>query len=455
MQSIWRDSIVYSFAIILHRSLNFILVLLFVSGLSKANYGTYELYISILTFSSLIIALELAQGCGRLINEVNSLQKNMIFSMSFYTIIFLGLAFLTISSFGLLDSLWFYLFSEKIKISPLFYAVANIPFFALFTFLLFTLYLVIFLELSLSLLFLGNLIMNVLGCLISIYLLRTRFTLNFDFSLYKKILNFSLPFIPASILLIAILITDRFMLDWFLDRSQVGEYSFAYRISNIAVLTFAGIQSALSPLIMKYHDSLNFRKEFNNILHIFLTYSHIFLFGLLLLIPSFLNYFSTFQAYESSLVVLIYLIPALFLSQIYIFLPGPVIAKKTSVYIYVNLISFLANICLNFFLIPRFGLVGAAIATLITYVVSISLLLIFSRNFFMPSVKKSFFVILLSCWLLIFLLWLMPGVHIYSFSLFNRSLLYLIFSIIIIKASGFSPSSFIQSLKNFIYGQGS
>jgi O-antigen/teichoic acid export membrane protein len=480
MQSIWRDSIVYSFAIILHRSLNFILVLLFVSGLSKANYGTYELYISILTFSSLIIALELAQGCGRLINEVNSLQKNMIFSMSFYTIIFLGLAFLTISSFGLLDSLWFYLFSEKIKIAPLFYAVVNIPFFALFTFLqiqlrwefrrfaylfssllplflflLFISYLVIFLELSLSLLFLGNLIMNVLGCLISIYLLRTRFTLNFDFSLYKKILNFSLPFIPASILLIAILITDRFMLDWFLDRSQVGEYSFAYRISNIAVLTFAGIQSALSPLIMKYHDSLNFRKEFNNILHIFLTYSHIFLFGLLLLIPSFLNYFSTFQAYESSLVVLIYLIPALFLSQIYIFLPGPVIAKKTSVYIYVNLISFLANICLNFFLIPRFGLVGAAISTLITYVVSISLLLIFSRNFFMPSVKKSFFVILLSCWLLIFLLWLMPGVHIYSFSLFNRSLLYLIFSIIIIKASGFSPSSFIQNLKNFFYGQGS
>ena len=78
MQSIWSDSIVYSFAIILHRSLNFILVLLFVSGLSKSEYGTYELYISILTLCSLIIALELAQGCGRLINEVNELQKNII-----------------------------------------------------------------------------------------------------------------------------------------------------------------------------------------------------------------------------------------------------------------------------------------------------------------------------------------------------------------------------------------
>ena len=78
MKSIWGDSFVYLIAMILHRSLNFILVLLFVSGLSKSEYGTYELYISILTLCSLIIALELAQGCGRLMNEVNELQKNII-----------------------------------------------------------------------------------------------------------------------------------------------------------------------------------------------------------------------------------------------------------------------------------------------------------------------------------------------------------------------------------------
>ena len=475
MQSIWSDSIVYSFAIILHRSLNFILVLLFVSGLSKSEYGTYELYISILTLCSLIIALELAQGCGRLINEVNELQKNIIFSMSLFTIIILGAVFLVISTFGLLDNLWSYLFKDKLNDSPIFYAVLNIPLFALFTFLqiqlrwefrrfayffssilplilflLFISYLAIFMELSLSYLFLGNLVMNTLGCFICIYLLRARLTLSLDLNLYKKILNFSLPFIPASILLIAILITDRFMLDWFLDRSQVGEYSFAYRVSNIAVLTFAGIQSALSPLIMKHHDGFNFRDDFNKILHIFLTYSHIFLFGLLLLMPTFLDYFSSFEAYQSSLGILIYLVPALFLSQIYIFLPGPVIAKKTTLYIYVNLISFVTNISLNFFLIPYYGIFGAAISTLMTYMISILLLLIFSRNLFLPAIKNSFLITLLFCWVFIFLLWLMPQVQIYKFNFISRTALYFIFSMIILRAGGFSPITFFKSFKALV-----
>ena len=478
MQSIWRDSLIYFLSIIFHRALNFILVLLFVSGLSKSEYGTYELYISILTLFSMIISLELAQGCGRLINEVNDFQKNILFSMSIYSISFLGLVFFFISTIGLIDSLWVHLFSEKHNIKTLLYASANVAFFALFAFfqiqlrwefrklqyviasliplflfLLVVLYCVIFLELTVHLLLFLNLLMNIFGCLICVYFFRSRFVLGFKIDLFINILKISLPFIPASILLIAILITDRFMIDFFLDRSQVGEYSFAYRVSNIAILAFAGIQSALSPLTMKHHTSRNFQEDFDGILHIFLTYSHIFLFGLLLLIPSFLNHLSSFEAYSSSLGILIYLVPALFLSQIYVFLPGPVIAKKTSLYIYVNLISFLTNIFFNFFLIPKFGLFGAAISTLLTYFIYCISLILFSRKFFLPSVNRNFFITLIFCWLIIFLLWFMPQVQIYKFSSLSRTAIYFIFSMIVLRASGFSPMSFLKTAKNLISKQ--
>jgi O-antigen/teichoic acid export membrane protein len=475
MKSIWSDSLLYFFSMILHRSLNFFLVLIFVSGLSKTDYGTYELYISVLTLISLVLTFELAQGCGRLFNEVNELQKNILFSMSFLTIIFSGILFTFLSYIGSFDSLWGYLFNSNIQSNALFLGIINIPMFGLFSFLqiqlrwefrrlafllssvlplvlflLFILYSFFLQELSISLLLFGNLMMNLIGCLICTYLFRARLTFSFNVDLFRQLFRFSIPFIPASILLIGILITDRFMLDWFLNRSQVGEYSFAYRVSNIAVLVFAGIQSALSPLIMKHYASEDFEGEFNKILSIFLIYSHFFLFGLVLLIPSFVNNIEVFQSYSGSLEVLIFLVPALFLSQLYIFLPGPVIAKKTSIYIYTNLISFLVNIGLNFYLIPLFGLVGAAISTLATYMIFIILLLIFSRKLFLPTVAKRLAISILIGWFVIFFLWFTPSIFIYTQNTFIRATLYLIICIFILKFNNLSLLNIFASFKESV-----
>jgi O-antigen/teichoic acid export membrane protein len=60
------------------------------------------------------------------------------------------------------------------------------------------------------------------------------------------------------------------------------------------------------------------------------------------------------------------LVPALFLANLYVFMPGLEIAKRTTTFAAINLSGALLNLALTFLLIPRLGIVGAALATLIS-----------------------------------------------------------------------------------------
>jgi len=91
----------------------------------------------------------------------------------------------------------------------------------------------------------------------------------------------------------------------------------------------------------------------------------------------------TTEQFYGSAVVVIYLVPASLLANMYIFAPGISIAKKTHFLIAINGGGALINILLNFFMIPRWGIVGAGLSTLIGCLVVFSAHMIISQRLYL------------------------------------------------------------------------
>ena len=76
--------------------------------------------------------------------------------------------------------------------------------------------------------------------------------------------------------------------------------------------------------------------------------------------------FTTPQFYGSSVVV-IFLVPAILLGNMYIFSPGIGISKKTHLIVWINVVGGLMNTSLNYIFIPSMGITGAGLATMLSY----------------------------------------------------------------------------------------
>jgi O-antigen/teichoic acid export membrane protein len=73
------------------------------------------------------------------------------------------------------------------------------------------------------------------------------------------------------------------------------------------------------------------------------------------------------------------LAPALLLSQMYIFAPGIIIAKKTHLQLWIMLFYAFVSIVGNYFLVQRWGILGAATATLLASSLFFSCWVFFSQ----------------------------------------------------------------------------
>jgi O-antigen/teichoic acid export membrane protein len=86
--------------------------------------------------------------------------------------------------------------------------------------------------------------------------------------------------------------------------------------------------------------------------------------------------------FYGSAVVVVYLVPALLLANMYIFAPGIGIAKRTHYLIWINTGGALLNGGLNYVLIPILGIVGAALATMLNYLAVFTAYMVLSQRLY-------------------------------------------------------------------------
>lgn len=190
----------------------------------------------------------------------------------------------------------------------------------------------------------------------------------FNFQLLKEMLKDSWPLILSSISIVLYMRLDQVMLGEISTSKEVGDYSAAAKLVEVWYIIPMAITSSLYPFILKVKDDpIAYEKKLTNFYSL-LLWGSIIAAAVTTLIAKYLILILFGEGFLDAVIVL----------QVYVWsVPATFMGVATSVFLLAeNLtrISFLrtfmgmvANIILNLLLIPKYGGVGAALATVISY----------------------------------------------------------------------------------------
>jgi O-antigen/teichoic acid export membrane protein len=183
-------------------------------------------------------------------------------------------------------------------------------------------------------------------------------------------LKYSAPLTPNSLIRWVTDSSDRYMVSYFLELSQVGIYSASYTIGSLTQLFLTPIQFILFPELSRLFDEGNIEE-----IKVYLCYSMKYflliaipaVFGLSALAKPMLEIFTTQEFISGSIVIPFIALSGLLAGIFQIIINITHLVKKTKFNLYIHTFAALLNVIFNVLLIPSIGIVGAAIATLISY----------------------------------------------------------------------------------------
>jgi O-antigen/teichoic acid export membrane protein len=209
-----------------------------------------------------------------------------------------------------------------------------------------------------------------------------------DLKTINTILKFGLPFIPALIAAWVLNMSDRAMIDRYLGLEEVGVYSLGYKFGSIFIMASSGVMLIFNPLYYKTAKSLSKNEYYK---YIYILKNNIIKFGLFILISQliFLEEAIIIFAgpqYIDSVIISQFCAISCFVSFIGGFMNYYFYQENNSLLISGLVIcTAIFNVVLNIFFIPIFGIMGAIIVTLLSFIVSF-ILIISLKN------KTSYFV---------------------------------------------------------------
>ena len=194
-------------------------------------------------------------------------------------------------------------------------------------------------------------------------------------SVVKSYLPFCLPLIPTTLCIWIVNLSDRYVIGYFMDIGDVGIYSAAYGLGSLVAFFYAPIGVVLLPTITSLYENNNIQELKTHLkysLKFFLMFAIPSLFGLSILSKSLLRTLTTSEFVSGYLIVSIVALAIIFLNCSYINSNVILLHKRTKLLGGIYAISASINMAMNIILVPIIGILGAAIATLITFTVHLS-----------------------------------------------------------------------------------
>jgi O-antigen/teichoic acid export membrane protein len=188
-----------------------------------------------------------------------------------------------------------------------------------------------------------------------------------DLNLLKQLLAFGLPLVPAYLGGWALTFSDRFYLERYTDLSQVGVYAIGYSIAGILNMLMGWFNTAWLPYAYSVSSKPDAPAFYSRIFTYALTLFTLFALGLTVFSSEVLHLLATPSYYGAARVVPFIALAYLFYEMNYLIAMGLDLTGKTSYYVVIVGIGAGANLALNFLLIPRFGMMGAAVSTCLSY----------------------------------------------------------------------------------------
>ncbi len=222
----------------------------------------------------------------------------------------------------------------------------------------------------------------------------------FNWSIFKRMLIFSLPLVPALVGEFISNYVDRLAIKKLMTIADVGVYGMGYRFAAVVGLLMAGFSSAITPLVYAHYREEGTPLELARIFRYFLVCAIPLVAGLILFSQELLWVFAT-PLYYSAWPIIPVLGAAYLLFGMYNFAPGLSIAMRSKAIAMINLLTAVLNTALNFILIPFMGIVGAATATLISAATAFAVYMLLSQKCYPVPHKWKEMWIAVTCGLVI------------------------------------------------------
>ncbi|MFH0920080.1 MAG: oligosaccharide flippase family protein [Fibrobacterota bacterium] len=222
---------------------------------------------------------------------------------------------------------------------------------------------------------------------IPVFLKNLRFTLNRG--LMQRMIAFGLPYIPNVVFVIVIDLIDRILLARLMDHEAVGQYSAACKLAAVMFLAVSAFQTAWQPFFLSHLKSGDTGSRlFSRVLTYYFLVTALIFISMGLFYPEIASFsvggFSVIGAgYRQGLAVIPVILLAYVFCGIYTNFIVGIYAKEKTIYIpFITFVGAFLNVSVNFIAIPRFGIMGAALTTLLSYAAIAALLYPISMRLF-------------------------------------------------------------------------
>jgi O-antigen/teichoic acid export membrane protein len=218
---------------------------------------------------------------------------------------------------------------------------------------------------------LGVIVGNFAGTLVVYIVLlgyrREQLGLEFDRPLLRAMNRFGLPLVPTALFLWTTNFSDRFFLVKLADAAEVGLYSVGVRIASAMVLLLTAFRLAWPAFAYSIESDDEAKRTYAFVLTYLTVLASWIALGLALLAPWLVDLLATDEFAEASRVVGLLAFAAVAFGGYIVIAIGIGRARRTQFNWVVTGAGAALNVALNLTLIPPYGMIGAAIATVAAY----------------------------------------------------------------------------------------
>lgn len=394
-----KEAAIYGLSSIVGRFLNFLLVPLYTNLLLPSEYGVIATLYSFIAFAAIVFGYGMDAAYMRFAVSWEGGDRKQTYSVPLISVALSSLLLSVVihwngawladaigigaGASGLVHMAAWILFFDALAIVP--YAAlrmenragtfAAIRILNIVLTILFNVVFLVGMDMKAEGVVLANLVASGLTMAPFLREIAKNFTLRFSTALYRELLAFGLPYLPAGLASIAMQVIDRPILKALTDDATVGIYQANYRLGVFMMLVVGMFDYAWRPFFLKHAKEPGARPLFARVFTLFCVLA-VSLFVVLTLFLEDLvrihigSVFFIHPDYWQGAVIVPVILLAYVLNGAYVnFLVGVYLEKRTSVLPYVFGAGAVVNVAANLLLIPSYGMMGAAYATLLSYAV--------------------------------------------------------------------------------------
>jgi O-antigen/teichoic acid export membrane protein len=427
IKKIFSDSIIYGLGNILNRFLLFLLLPLYTYYFNPVQFGVFSLVYAFWFFAAVFYLYGMETSFQK--HFIESLKLNnssIIFSSAIFQIAGTSLIFSIIiyslspfisklltgteANSSLVNLIALLLFIDSLSRFPMIainaeqkakvYSFINIS--SVVVNVIFNVLFIVVFKWGIESIFYAFIISYSYQLILSFFFCREYFVFKIDTSEIKKLIKFAHSFLYYGIFLISLDLIDRYFIGYFHGEASVGIYSACYRIGLVMNLLISGFRTAWIPFFMdlkeEKYNKLIFSKIFSYFVYgamiLFLTVS-LFAGDIVHLKIGNISFLA--KDYWSGIIIIPYILMAYFFFGLYTNLNiASYFENKISYLIISSGSGFVSNIILNIILIPPYNITGAAISTMLSYLIMFVVLYYLSQKVYhIPyDIFRSVFIVI-------------------------------------------------------------